>query len=102
VFAFVIADTNNFIWNRWWTFRSKGRIPTQYSQFLLVSINGLMLNLIILKTLVEDLMPSLGIMEDKASVFEVACQVIAIFIVSLFNFFANSLWTFSADIKRKE
>ena len=69
VLAFVIADTNNFIWNRWWTFRSKGKVHIQYPQFLLVSLDGLMLNLIILKTIVEDIMPSLGIGEDRASMF---------------------------------
>jgi dolichol-phosphate mannosyltransferase len=98
VMAFVVADTNNFIWNRWWTFRSKGKVHVQYSQFLLVSLDGLMLNLIILKTIVEDLMPSLGIGEDRASLFIVVAQVIAIFLVSIFNFVANSLWTFSDDI----
>ena len=98
--AFVVADTNNFIWNRWWTFRSKGKIRFQYPQFLLVSLDGLMLNLILLKTLVEDLMPALGIGEDRASLFLIVDQVIAIFLVSLFNFFANSLWTFSEDVKR--
>lgn len=100
VLAFVIADTNNFIWNRWWTFRSKGKVHHQYPQFLMVSIDGLMLNLIMLKTIVEDVMPSLGIQEDRASLFLVFAQVIAIFIVSIFNFIANSFWTFSDDIKR--
>jgi dolichol-phosphate mannosyltransferase len=98
--AFVVADTNNFIWNRWWTFRSKGKIHLQYPQFLLVSVDGLMLNLILLKTIVEDLMPALGIGEDRASLFLVIAQVIAIFLVSIYNFFANSLWTFSEDVKR--
>ncbi len=98
VLAFVVADTNNFIWNRWWTFRSKGKVHVQYSQFLLVSIDGLMLNLIILKTIVEDLMPALSIGEDRASMFLVIAQVISIFLVSIFNFIANSLWTFGDDI----
>ena len=98
VLAFVVADTNNFIWNRWWTFRSKGKVHVQYSQFLVVSIDGLMLNLIILKTIVEGLMPALGIGEDRASLFLVVAQIIAIFLVSIFNFIANSLWTFSDDI----
>jgi dolichol-phosphate mannosyltransferase len=98
VMAFVVADTNNFVWNRWWTFRSKGKVHVQYSQFLLVSLDGLMLNLIILKTIVEDLMPTLGIGEDRASMFLVVAQIIAIFLVSIFNFIANSLWTFSDDI----
>lgn len=99
VLAFVIADTNNFIWNRLWTFRSKGNLLAQYSQFLVVSMDGLMLNLILLKALVEEFLPALGIGEDKASVYLVVAQVIAIFLVSLFNFAANSLWTFGADVK---
>ncbi len=98
--AFVIADTNNFIWNRWWTFRSKGKIYFQYPQFLLVSLNGWMLDLIILFALVEKLLPSIGVGEDKASFYIVLAQVIAIFLVSLFNFAANSLWTFAPDVKK--
>ena len=100
VLAFVIADTNNFIWNRWWTFRSKGKVHIQYPQFLLISVDGLMLNLIILKGIVEDLMPSLGIREDRASVFLLVAQLIAILLVSIFNFIANSFWTFREDTKR--
>lgn len=101
VLAFVIADTNNYIWNRLWTFRSKGKLHVQYPQFLLVSIDGLMLNLIILKTIVEDLMPALGIGEDRASLYLVVAQALTIFVVSLFNFFANSIWTFGKDVERR-
>lgn len=98
--AFVVADTNNFIWNRWWTFKSKGKLYFQYPQFLVVSLNGWMLDLIILYALVEELLPSIGIGEDKASLYLILAQLIAIFLVSLFNFAANSIWTFSADIKK--
>jgi dolichol-phosphate mannosyltransferase len=100
--AFVVADTNNFIWNRLWTFRSKGSLLPQYTQFLLVSMDGLMLNLILLKTLKEDVLPAIGIGEDKASLYLLLAQAIAILLVSLFNFAANSLWTFSAETKRKK
>lgn len=98
--AFVIADTNNFIWNRLWTFKSKGKIHFQYPQFLLVSVDGLMLNLIILWGLVEEVLPKVGLAQDKASLYIVFAQIIAIFLVSIFNFIANSLWTFSEDVKK--
>ncbi len=101
VIAFVVADTNNFIWNRWWNFRSKGRLRVQYPQFLWVSIDGLMLNLILLKLLKEELMPSVGLGEDSASFYILVSQVIAIFLVSVFNFFVNALWTFRADMRPK-
>jgi dolichol-phosphate mannosyltransferase len=100
VLAFIIADTNNFIWNRFWTFKSKGKIHFQFPQFLLVSIDGLMLNLIILWGLVEKILPDLGLPQDKASFYLLVAQVIAIFLVSLFNFAANSIWTFGGDVKR--
>jgi dolichol-phosphate mannosyltransferase len=100
--AFVIADTNNFIWNRLWTFKSKGKIYFQYPQFLLVSLNGWMLDLILLYALVEKLLPSVGVGEDKASLYIVGAQVIAIFLVSLFNFVANSLWTFAPDVRKRK
>jgi dolichol-phosphate mannosyltransferase len=99
--AFVVADTNNFIWNRLWTFKSKDRLLPQYSQFLVVSIDGLMLNLILLKTLKEEVLPAIGIGEDKASLYLLLAQAIAIFLVSLFNFAANSFWTFSGDVKKR-
>ena len=99
ILAFVVADTNNFIWNRWWTFRSKGKIHFQYPQFLLVSADGLMLNLILYSVLTDHLFPALGLVEDKASLYQVFAQVICIFLVSIFNFFANALWTFEADMR---
>jgi len=100
VISFVVADTNNFIWNRLWTFRSRERLAPQYLQFLVVSLDGLMLNLILLKTLVEELLPWIGVPEDRASVYILVAQVIAIFLVSLFNFAANSIWTFGKDVRK--
>ena len=99
--AFVVADTNNFIWNRWWTFRSKGKVHFQYPQFLVVSFNGLMLNIILYSGFTDHLFPALGLVEDKASLYQVSAQVLCIFLVSTFNFFANALWTFEADMRPK-
>jgi len=98
--AFVVADTNNFIWNRLWTFKSRRSLAPQYIQFLIVSVDGLMLNEILMKSIVEDVMPSLGIGEDKASFYLVVAQMVSIFLVSLFNFAVNSFWTFRAETKR--
>ncbi|OGS42317.1 MAG: hypothetical protein A3K67_06605 [Euryarchaeota archaeon RBG_16_62_10] len=98
--AFVVADTNNYIWNRLWTFKSKAKIQFQYFQFLVVSVAGLLLNLLLLWLLVDNALPALDVEMDKASLLLLGSQVVAIFIVSLFNFGANSLWTFRKDTKR--
>jgi dolichol-phosphate mannosyltransferase len=98
--AFVVADTNNYIWNRLWTFRSKGKIQFQYFQFLAVSVAGLLLNLTILWLIVDNALPLLGIEMDKASILLLLSQALAIFIVSLFNFGVNSFWTFRKETRR--
>jgi dolichol-phosphate mannosyltransferase len=101
VLAFCVAATSNYYMNRRWTYRSKGKMPKQYSQFLLVSICGLALNLVILKGIVDGVMPALDLAKDKASIYLVVANLIAIFIVSIFNFFANSFWTFRHETRRK-
>lgn len=101
VLAFAVAATNNFIWNRLWTFKSSGGWSAQYIKFFVVSVDGLFLNLILLKQLVESVLPSLGVTKDEASLFLILSQLIAIFVVSIFNFGANSLWTFASDIKKR-
>jgi len=99
VIAFIVADTNNYIWNRLWTFKSKGKVVFQYPQFVLVSIDGLMLNLILLWTFVEKLMPGLGADDASSGGYLLLAQAVAIILVSFFNFAMNSIWTFGADVR---
>ena len=101
VLAFSVAATSNYFMNRKWTYRSKGSLPKQYSQFLAISAFGLVLNLIILTSIIDGAMPALDIGQDKARLYLVVANLISIFIVSIFNFFANSLWTFRHDTRRK-
>ncbi len=101
VLAFCVAATSNYYMNRRWTYRSKGNLPKQYSQFLAVSVCGLVLNLIILKGIVDGAMPALDIGKDKASLYLVTANLVAIFAVSIFNFLLNSLWTFRPETRMK-
>jgi len=99
--AFVVADTNNYIWNRLWTFKSKGQIKFQYPQFLIVSLVGLILNELLFAGIADYLLPAFEISNDKASVIFVVVQALCILIISVFNFLANSAWTFRHDVKRQ-
>ncbi len=101
VVAFLVADTNNYIWNRLWTFKSKGQIKLQYPQFLIVSLIGLLLNEILFAAFADHLLPALEITNDKASIIFVMVQGLCILIISVFNFLANSAWTFRHDIRRQ-
>jgi putative flippase GtrA len=83
VCSFLVAVTNNYLWNRVWTFRhQRGHIAYQGLRFLVVSTIALAANLAFLAILV-----ALGVPEVPA-------QALAIVLVTPWNFVANKLWSF--------
>ena len=83
VCSFLVAVTNNYVWNRAWTFRRhRGHLVFQGFRFLLVSMVALAANLVFLSALV-----ALGVPKLPA-------QAIAIVLVTPWNFVANKLWSF--------
>jgi putative flippase GtrA len=83
VCSFLVAVTNNYTWNRLWTFRhQRGHLVYQGFRFLLVSTIALGGNLVFLTALV-----ALGLPKIPA-------QAIAIVLVMPWNFAANKLWSF--------
>ena len=81
--SFVVAVTNNYTWNRIWTFRGqRGHVAYQGFRFLVVSTFALGANLAILYALVR-----LGL--DK-----VPAQAVAIVLVTPLNFVGNKVWSF--------
>ena len=54
VLAFCVAVTNNFLWNRHWTFKATdGHAGFQAARFLVVSLFALAFNLVVLELLVS-------------------------------------------------
>ena len=87
ILSFCIAVTNNFIWNRVWTFRARGgHAGFQAARFFAVSVGGLGVNLVVLYGLV-----------DLANAPPVASQAIAVAVAMPVNFIGNKLWTFGSD-----
>ena len=83
--SFLVAVTNNYTWNRLWTFRAqRGHVAYQGMRFLVVSTLALGANLFVLHLLV-----TLGL-------DEVLAQAIAIVLVTPINFVGNKLWSFGA------
>jgi dolichol-phosphate mannosyltransferase len=81
--SFLVAVTNNYSWNRIWTFRSqRGHVAYQGMRFLVVSTVALGANLFVLELLV------------RAGLTEVVAQAIAIVLVTPVNFVGNKLWSF--------
>jgi putative flippase GtrA len=83
IVAFCVAVTNNFWWNRHWTFDAgHGHAGFQAARFFTVSVLALGVNLIALELLVQ------------AGVSDVPAQALAVIIAMPFNFIGNKLWTF--------
>jgi putative flippase GtrA len=83
--AFCVAITNNFLWNRHWTFGpGEGRAGFQAARFFAVSLAALGLNLVVLEALVSD-----------HTVGDLTAQAIAVAVAMPFNFLGNKLWTFA-------
>ena len=81
--SFLVAVSNNYWWNRHWTFRSdRGHFAYQGMRFFVVSLLALVANLAALRILVE-----LG-------VGKILAQAIAIVLVTPLNFVGNKLWSF--------
>jgi dolichol-phosphate mannosyltransferase len=86
VAAFLIAITNNFWWNRHWTFEARaGHAGRQAARFLGVSLGAFAVNLVLLQILVSE-----------AGLPELLGQAIAVAAATPCNFIGNKLWTFDA------
>lgn len=82
--AFCVAVSNNFLWNRQWTFPATAANPAhQGARFLAVSIVGLGVNLGMLELLVS-----------VAGLPELLSQAVAVAVAMPVNFIGNKLWTF--------
>ena len=83
--AFVVAVTNNFWWNRHWTFAARqGHAGFQAARFFTVSVGAFLFAAAVLQLLVSLEVP------------EVAAQAVSIAAAMPLNFLGNKMWSFSA------
>ena len=81
--SFLVAVTNNYTWNRLWTFRGqRGHVGYQGLRFFIVSLLALAANEVLLTTFVA------------AGAGKVVAQAIAVVLVTPINFVGNKLWSF--------
>ena len=81
--SFLVAVTNNYTWNRLWTFRGqRGHVGYQGLRFLVVSLLALAANELLLTLFVA------------GGMGKVVGQAIAIVLVTPINFVGNKLWSF--------
>src|SRR5436309_84182 len=84
VLAFCVTVTNNFLLNRYWTFKATHRRAAfQAPRFLVVSLIALGFNLIVLELLV-----------GLVGMHKIVGQAVAILAATPLNFTGNKLWSF--------
>jgi putative flippase GtrA len=83
--AFLVAVSNNFIWNRRWTFADArgGHAGFQAARFVAVSVCAFLFSLVVLELLI-----------DVAGLPDLAAQAIAIVCATPLSFLGNRLWSF--------
>ena len=88
--AFAVAVTNNFWWNRHWTFRARGgHAGFQAARFFTVSVVAFLFAAGVLELLVS-----------VVGVAEVPAQAISIVVATPLNFIGNKMWSFRIELSR--
>jgi putative flippase GtrA len=83
--AFVVALSNNFWWNRHWTFGAReGHAGFQAARFFTVSVVAFLVAASVLELLVS-----------VAGVAELPAQAISIVAATPLNFVGNKMWSFA-------
>ena len=83
--GFVTATITNYLLNRYWTFNTgQGAQFSQFSKFFGIAMIGLVLNNLLIY-----------LFNDKLKINFYVSKAFAIAIVSIWNFFANYLYTFA-------
>jgi len=83
--GFLLATFSNYLLNRYWTFQSTDpKAFEQFGKFFAIAIIGLTFNNLIIY-----------ILNDKLKINFYLSKVFAIAAVSLWNFFANYIYTFA-------
>jgi putative flippase GtrA len=85
--AFAVAVTNNFWWNRHWTFAARGgHAGFQAARFFAISLVAFLFQLLVLELLVT-----------SAGTPKVLAQAISLVLATPVNFIGNKMWSFRLD-----
>jgi putative flippase GtrA len=85
--AFAVAVTNNFWWNRHWTFAARGgHAGFQAARFFAISLVAFLFQLVVLELLVT-----------SAGTPKVLAQAISLVLATPVNFIGNKMWSFRLD-----
>ncbi len=85
IVAISLAILNNFLWNNFWTFGATGIHSRRVVQFVVISLVGMAINLLVLNLLVA------------TGVHYALANLAGIMVATAWNFYANSRWTWGGS-----
>lgn len=93
--GFIVAVVNSYLWNKYWTFRSKGPAKTgEFLQFTIVSLIGLILNFVYVSAMTKFIAPPFELnITQWANVVKVTGVVISV----LWNFIGYKFIVFREE-----
>jgi len=76
--SFVIATTNSYVWNKFWTFKRKTTeaVGKEFTQFLVVSIIGFLINVGIASFIFKFIHPLAGLNSDQWGIIAAAIATV--------------------------
>lgn len=83
--GFITAATSNYALNRLWTFHSHGSISAEYAKFIAIAVLGLGINSAVIYLLAE-----------KRKLHFYLAKLLAIGVVTVWNFLMSYFFAFSA------
>ena len=90
--SFLVATTNSYFWNKFWTFEKKEvPRPKEFLKFLVVTAIGLLINVGVASFVVNIIGPQFGISEK---IWATIGAIVAAFFAFLWNFLASKLIVF--------
>ncbi len=96
--SFTVAVINGFVWNRMWTFKAQhaGSRQSQFVKFFGINIVGLALNLAIMKFMYFVQLGHAPTAHQQDKRQTAIAFLVAITIVSVWNFLGSKFWSFKA------
>jgi dolichol-phosphate mannosyltransferase len=85
VVAITLAILNNFMWNNFWTFKTTGIQSRRLIQFVVISLIGMVVNVVVANLLVAH------------GMHYAAANLVGIALATAWNFYANVRWTWGDE-----
>lgn len=93
--SFILATTNSYVWNKFWTFKRKAteKLSTEFLQFIVISVIGFLINVGLASSIFKFIPQFGGLNIDQ---WAIICAAIATAVSMIWNFLGYKFIVFDA------